>query len=105
MKKIILASALAILTIGCSSPKAPTQTINFSGVNDKEYNAILISNDGFQTATFKDCQGHEYKLKNATTASGTRLINEKGVQIHFKRGEGILNLEKNSKDIFLKYKQ
>ena len=51
----------------------------------------------------EDSKGHKINLKNAVTASGTRLANDDGAEITFKRGEGILNLEKGGEDIFLKY--
>ncbi len=102
MKKLLLASAILFMA-GCAD-KVHFKTMEFVGQNDASYNVKLLSADDFDTAVLHDNRGHELKLKNVVTGSGTRLADENGAQIQFKKGEGILNLSKDSKDIFLKAK-
>ncbi len=110
MKKIIFSCFMACFILGCNANKQSqlthdkTQTINFTAINIGSYNITLSSQDEFQTAIFKDNKGREMKLKLAVSGSGTRMVGEDGTQIHFKKGEGVLNLAKSPKDIFLKYK-
>ena len=35
--------------------------------------------------------GYKFDMKHAPAASGIRMVSYKGVEIHFKKGEGILN--------------
>lgn len=114
MKKIIISSLSAVaLLSGCASttPKQEASTtkvinvdtIEFQSIDDNNYKVNLISADNFETAVFADTKGNKFKLKNAPSASGTRLVADNGAEIHFKKGEAVLNLGKGQKDIFLKY--
>lgn len=116
MKKILISSLTAVaLLSGCAymAPKqeAPVakvievQTIDFQAVKDKKYKATLISADNFESAVLTDTKGNKFKLKAAPSGSGTRLANEDGVEIHFKKGEGVINFGKGHKDVFLKYNE
>ncbi|PID47680.1 MAG: hypothetical protein CR967_03390 [Proteobacteria bacterium] len=106
MKKLLLVLMALIFTLGCSvNNPSRTETIKFIGQYDKNIRVRLSSKDHFQTALMSDHLGNKYKLKNAVSGSGVRLANEDGVEIHFKRGEGILRLGKGKKDIFLRYKE
>ena len=111
MKKILVSSLAAFAAVamlsGCQANKSESankaQITKSTGLNDPKYVVKLSSTDEFNTAVLEDSKGHKINLKNAVTASGTRLANDDGAEITFKRGEGILNLEKGGEDIFLKY--
>ncbi|MDO5046731.1 hypothetical protein [Campylobacter sp.] len=114
MKKILVSSLAAIaLLSGCANmtqkQEAPAvkvaelETMQFTGVKDSKYKVVLVSADQFETAVLTDTKGHKFNLKNAVAGSGTRLANDDGVEIHFKKGEAVLTLGKGQKEIFLKY--
>ncbi|MEN8381221.1 hypothetical protein [Acinetobacter radioresistens] len=118
MKYLFLALAAGIFLMGCNSNMAkasknpttdessenlkPKQIINvteeqqllkFIGPNNQTY--ILRTTDNFETAELSDQSGKTYRLKRAVSASGLRLANSQGISIHFKNGEGILELIKD----------
>ena len=118
MKKFLVSSLAAFAAVamlsGCHAHKSESanktqitkseaEVIKFTGVNDPKYVVRLSSTDKFNTALLEDSKGHKINLKNAVTASGVRLAGDNGAEITFKRGEGILNLEKGGEDIFLRY--
>ena len=104
MKYIIGASLLALALAGCnSSPTqvispvesvpstlAETQVINFVGPMDLAIQ--LKSSDNFETAEMTDNSGRVHHLKQTVAASGVRLANDQGVSIHFKAGDGVVEL-------------
>ncbi len=106
MKKLLLSLSALLLMLGCSSKDMVTnklQTMTFVGIDDPSYKIELSSDDEFETAYLRDNKGHRYVLKEAKSASGMRLANEKqGVEIMFKKGEGIVNF--GAKDIFIEEK-
>lgn len=114
MKKILISSLAAVAFLsGCASVGTKQEsttakvisvnTIHFYGVTDKNYKVNLVSADNFETAVLTDTKGHKFALKSAVSGSGTRLVNDDGIEIHFKKGEAVLTLGKGQKDIFLKY--
>ena len=118
MKKFLVSSLAAFAAVamlsGCHAHKSESankaqitkshaEVIKFTGVNDAKYVVTLSSTDKFNTAVLEDSKGRKINLKNSVTASGVRLANDNGAEITFKRGEGILNLEKGGEDIFLRY--
>lgn len=117
MKKILFSSLVAIAFLsGCAtssnqsakSEKSMTidvKTIEFVGEKDKNYKVKLVSHDNFETAALSDNKGNMYKVKSAVSGSGVRLANDEGVQIHFSKGKGILNLGHGKENIFLDYVQ
>lgn len=54
----------------------------------------LKSSDNFETATLTDNADQTYHLKQTVAGSGVRLANDDGVSIHFKGGEGVVELVK-----------
>ena len=52
----------------------------------------LKSSDNFETAEMTDNSGKVYHLKRAISGSGMRLANDDGVSIHFKAGDGVVEL-------------
>lgn len=103
--KYLIGSFLIVLALaGCSSypaentnqensipnATAETQVINFVGPMDLTIE--LKSSDNFETAEMTDNSGKVHLLKSAVSGSGVRLANNQGVSIHFKRGEGIVEL-------------
>ncbi|TSH73985.1 lysozyme inhibitor [Acinetobacter sp. RF15A] len=120
MKYIIGASLLALALAGCnSSPPQPTestppvestpstpaetQVINFVGPMDLTIQ--LKSSDNFETAEMTDNSGKVHHLKQTVAASGVRLANDQGVSIHFKRGEGVVELVKGKPINITEYKK
>ncbi len=100
IKKALLSFTALVFILACSSKNIQdTQRLDFVGVKDKSLSLILLSDDNFDTALMEDAQGRTYHLKNAVTASGTRLVGDK-VEIAFKKGEGVVNFGKE--DIFIK---
>lgn len=116
MKKVIISSLAALaLLAGCAhtdtKQEAQTmqtqnlKTIEFFGEMDKSYKATLKSNDDFMTAKFMDSKGNKHDLKTMPSGSGLLLGNEKGVNVHFSKGEGIITLGKDKEEIFVSYDQ
>lgn len=117
MKYIIGASLLTLALVGCNSsptqtthpvesiPSTPseTQIINFVGPMDLTIQ--LKSSDNFETAEMTDNSGRVHHLKQTVAASGVRLANDQGVSIHFKRGEGIVELVKDKPISITEYKK
>ncbi|MBR8461526.1 hypothetical protein KDE12_01515 [Campylobacter sp. faydin G-105] len=102
MKKILASSLVALAFLsGCATSSTNTQpatiaqetyVIHFSGTgNHEKYKAVLSSNDNFETAKFNDSMGYKFDMKRAVAASGIRMVSDKGVEIHFAKGEGVLN--------------
>ncbi|EAT99410.2 hydrogenase 4 subunit B [Campylobacter curvus] len=102
MKKILASSLIALAFLsGCATSNTATQapsmaketkTIEFHGTGYyKDYKATLVSSDLFKTAVFTDSMGYKFDMKHAPAASGIRMVSDKGIEIHFKKGEGILN--------------
>ncbi len=79
-----------------------TQVINFVGPMDLTIQ--LKSSDNFETAEMMDNSGKVHHLKQTVAASGVRLANDKGVSIHFKRGEGVVELVKGKPISITEYK-
>ncbi|WP_216936285.1 MULTISPECIES: MliC family protein [unclassified Acinetobacter] len=106
MKYLLGSFFLALVLTGCNSyptHESPsltlnanttieTQVINFVGPMDLTIQ--LKSSDNFETAEMIDNSGKVHHLKQTVAASGVRLANDEGVSIHFKRGEGVVELVK-----------
>ncbi len=107
MKYILGATLLAFGLMGCNSnlnnevsqekvqsnAPAETQVIYFNG--PKDLTIELKSSDNFETAEMVDNSDTVYHLKRAVSGSGILLSNDDGVSIHFKGGEGVLELVKD----------
>lgn len=107
MKYILGATLLAFGLMGCNSnlnnevsqekvqsnAPAETQVIYFNGTQDLTIE--LKSSDNFETAEMVDNSDTVYHLKRAVSGSGILLSNDDGVSIHFKGGEGVLELVKD----------
>lgn len=117
MKYLIGASLIALALAGRNSypaknapqensvPSTPaeTQVINFVGPMDLTIQ--LKSSDNFETAEMTDNSGRVHHLKQTVATSGVRLANDQGVSIHFKRGEGIVELVKDKPISITEYKK
>ncbi len=76
-----------------ASAAVDTQVINFTGPMDLTLE--LKSSDNFETADLTDNSGKVHHLTRAVSGSGVRLANDEGVSIHFKAGEGVVELVKD----------
>lgn len=108
MKYILGATFLAFGLMGCNSNSnnevsqekvqsnapADTQVIYFIN-GPQDLTIELKSSDNFETAEMVDNSNTIYHLKRAVSGSGILLSNDDGVSIHFKGGEGILELVKD----------
>lgn len=104
MKYLLGAILLGLALTGCTSTPqnevvqdkmtnntpANTQVIYFTGPMDLTLE--LKSSDNFETAQMTDNSGKNYHLKRAVSGSGVRLANDDGVSIHFKAGDGVVEL-------------
>lgn len=104
MKYLLGTTLLALALTGCTSTPqkviaqnnvtnnapAKTQVIYFTGPMDLTLE--LKSSDNFETAELVDNSGKVHHLKQTVAASGVRLANEEGVLIHFKAGDGVVEL-------------
>lgn len=116
MKYLLLTTFTAAMLLGCSNNKQSAtdatttasqavvledaqvaseavvqeQVLNFTGPHDLTLE--LKSSDNFATATMTDNADRTFELKQAVAASGMKLANEDGVSIHFKKGEGVVEL-------------
>ena len=107
MKYILGTSLLALTLAACTSAPtenmveskpadmttAATQVVNFTGPMD--LTLTLKSTDNFETAMLTDNADRTFMLKRAPAASGVYMTDGKGVSIHFKAGEGIVEFVKN----------
>lgn len=73
-----------------SGTSSNIQVIHFTGPMDLTIE--LQSADNFETAQMTDNSGKIYHLKRAVSGSGVRLANDDGVSIHFKAGDGVVEL-------------
>ncbi|MFL1707418.1 hypothetical protein ACHJH3_10570 [Campylobacter sp. MOP7] len=117
MKKILISSLTAVaLLSGCASTATKqnlpveanvvtVKTIEFTSLDNTGYKVIVFSADDFETAVLTDTKGNKFKLKAAPAGSGTRLISDDGVEIHFKKGEAVMVPAKGQKEVFLKYNE
>ncbi len=120
MKVLLVASLIAVFLVGCgvtpnnnaqtaesNERNLPvnneTQVINFVGPMD--LTVELKSSDNFETAELTDNSGKIYHLKQTVSGSGVRLANDDGVSIHFKAGEGVLELVKDRPISITEYKE
>lgn len=76
-----------------ASAPVEAQVINFTGPMDLTIE--LKSSDNFETADLTDNSGKVHHLTRAVSGSGVRLANDEGVSIHFKAGEGVVELVKD----------
>lgn len=77
--------------IASNSP-VNTQVIYFTGPMD--LTIALKSSDNFETAEMTDNSDKVYYLKSVVVGSGVRMENEDGISIHFKNGDGFVELVK-----------
>ncbi|TCM65178.1 hypothetical protein EC844_11515 [Acinetobacter calcoaceticus] len=69
------------------------EIVKFSGPDNSTFE--LKSSDKFETAELTDNSGKTYQLKAAVAASGLKMANDDGVSIHFKNGDGTVELVKD----------
>ena len=114
MRRIVFSSLAAIaLLSGCNQPKADTapqqkqesvaHTIVFLLGETGDKRISLSSNDMFATGVLTDEKGKKHNLKRAASASGIMLTNDEGIELLFKRGEGVYTPGKGKKDIPVTY--
>ena len=77
--------------VATSTPEV--KVIHFTGPQDLTLE--LKSDDDFETAQLTDNSDQTYELKAVVSASGLKMANAEGVSIHFKNGEGIVELVKD----------
>lgn len=121
MRKFLLALGVVAMISGCATTNSTTdkadmktvhqmpnkmQTIIFTDVNNPNYKVSATSSDMFDTAIFIDANGKKHELKNAPSASGTRLINEaEGIELFFGKGVAFFTPKKDAKELQLKYQE
>lgn len=119
MKYLIGSSlfAIALALTGCnSSPIQPTKPVESTPSTPAETQVInfvgpmgltiqLKSSDNFETAVMTDNSDRAMHLKAAIAASGVRLTSDDGVSIHFKNGEGVVELVKGRPINITEYKK
>ncbi len=114
MRRIVFSSLAAIaLLSGCYQHKADTapqqkqesvaHTIVFLLGETGDKRISLSSNDMFATGVLTDEKGKKHNLKRAASASGIMLTNDEGIELLFKRGEGVYTPGKGKKDIPVTY--
>ena len=114
MRRIVFSSFVAIAILsGCSQPPADkgpqhmqesvTHTIVFLLGEPGDKRISLSSNDMFATGVLTDEKGKKHNLKRAASASGIMLTNDEGIELLFKRGEGVYTPGKGKKDIPVTY--
>lgn len=93
---------VGVALTACSAPQVPinrtTQTevhqvpshqvLHFAGPQNLRLS--LTTQDTFETAVMTDNTGRIFKMRITRAASGIRMSDGKGVTIHFKRGEGMV---------------
>ena len=106
MKYLIALPLVALALVGCNATQAPqksttkekisaalhTKVINFVGPMDLTIK--LKTQDNFQTAVMTDNSDRSFQMKAVPAASGVRMTDGKGASIHFKNGEGVVELVK-----------
>ena len=106
MKKLLLVLPLAVAALtACNATQgnkpattpdattaaAPnTQVLHFVGPMD--LTLTLQSNDNFETAVLTDNSDRGFQMRSVPAASGVRMSNGQGVTIHFKNGDGTVEL-------------
>lgn len=117
MKYVLGVAVLGLAMTGCtsnpdnavlqekvlSSSPAEVQVVHFTAPMDLTIE--LKSSDNFETAEMADNSGKVYQLKRAVSANGIRLVNDAGVSIHFKSGEGIVEFVKDKPISITEYKK
>ena len=104
MKKILIIAFMSVALFSCNNEKmVKTELIKITS----QYEMIgetgkvqLETNDGYETAILK-INDEEYRVHEVASGSGVKLATDDGkVAIHFKEGEGVLDL--GDKEIFIK---
>ena len=107
MKNALGATLVTLALVGCTSTPTgkvtqentssnnavETQVIHFTGPMDLTIE--LKSSDNFETAMMTDNSDRTFMLKSAPAASGMFMTDGKGVSIHIKGSEGIVEFVKD----------
>ena len=103
MKKSLIALPLIVMALAACNATQPqtstpptshaaasSQVLNFVGPMD--LTITLQSNDNFETAIMNDNSDRQFQMRSVPAASGVRMSNGQGVTIHFKNGDGTVEL-------------
>lgn len=107
MKHLLILPLVAIALLGCNATQGtkPSTTIKdkvVAKINTKVVHFVgpmdltlqLKSQDNFETAVMTDNADRSFQMKAVPAASGVRMTDGKGVSIHFKNGEGVVEFVK-----------
>ena len=108
MKNILGATLLTLALVGCTSTPTGTvtqentsnshaaeaQVVHFTGPMDLTIE--LKSSDNFETAMMTDNSDRTFMLKSTPAASGMLMTDGKGVSIHIKGSEGVVEFVKGN---------
>lgn len=106
MKYVLAIPLIALALAGCNATQAPkpsstkdkvvaalhTKVVHFVGPMDLTIK--LKTTDNFETAVMTDNSDRTFQMKSVPAASGIRMTDGKGASIHFKKGEGVVELVK-----------
>lgn len=79
------------------------QVLHFVGPMD--LTIMLKSNDNFETAVMSDNSDRSFQMHSVPAASGVRMSNGQGVTIHFKNGDGTVELVQGKPISIQEFKQ
>lgn len=108
MKWMLAMPLVALAVLGCSATQPlqsgaaenenqaaalNTQELHFVGPMD--LTIMLKTQDNFESAVMTDNADRAFQMRSVPAASGIRMTDGKGASIHFKNGEGVVELVKD----------
>lgn len=106
MKWMLAMPLVALAVLGCSATQPlqsgaaqsqaaalNTQELHFVGPMD--LTITLKTQDNFESAVMTDNADRAFQMRSVPAASGIRMEDGKGASIHFKNGEGVVELVKD----------
>lgn len=106
MKWMLAMPLVVLVVLGCSATQPlqsgaaqsqaaalKTQELHFVGPMD--LTITLKTQDNFESAVMTDNADRAFHMRSVPAASGIRMADGKGASIHFKNGEGVVELVKD----------
>ena len=106
MKWMLVMPLVVLAVLGCSAAQPlqsgaaqsqaaalNTQELHFVGPMD--LTITLKTQDNFESAVMTDNADRAFQMRSVPAASGIRMADGKGASIHFKNGEGVVELVKD----------
>lgn len=93
MKKLVaLTIAGLFLLSGCAITSSQKEDRVITFMTEQGSYVLKADSKDFEDGTLFAPDGKSYKVKNAVTASGMRMVGD-GAEVHFKKSDGIITID------------